>query len=48
MALALEHELRSVSFPAISCGVFGYPSDKGAQVGGQGLRKGAPARRQDL
>ena len=32
LALANQHGLRSVAFPAISCGVFGYPLDEAAEV----------------
>ena len=32
LALACEHELSSVAFPAISCGVFGYPLEEAAAV----------------
>ncbi len=32
LALANEHGLQSVAFPAISCGVFGYPLDEAAEV----------------
>jgi O-acetyl-ADP-ribose deacetylase (regulator of RNase III) len=31
-ALVEEHELTSVSFPAISCGVYGYPLDRAAGI----------------
>jgi O-acetyl-ADP-ribose deacetylase len=31
LALADEHQLRSIAFPAISTGVFGYPIDKCAR-----------------
>jgi O-acetyl-ADP-ribose deacetylase (regulator of RNase III) len=30
--VADENELESVSFPAISCGVYGYPMDEAARV----------------
>ncbi|NIM02077.1 MAG: O-acetyl-ADP-ribose deacetylase [Acidobacteria bacterium] len=32
LALAVEYGLRSIAFPAISCGVFGYPPDEAANV----------------
>ena len=32
LKLATEHGLRSVAFPAISCGVFGYPIELAARV----------------
>jgi O-acetyl-ADP-ribose deacetylase (regulator of RNase III) len=32
LAIAREHGLRSVAFPAISCGVYGYPLAEGARV----------------
>jgi O-acetyl-ADP-ribose deacetylase (regulator of RNase III) len=30
--LAHEHELTSIAFPAISCGVYGYPMDQGCRI----------------
>ncbi len=30
--LALDHQLRSIAFPAISTGVYGYPSDQAAKI----------------
>ena len=32
LAIAEEYDLKSVAFPAISCGVFGYPLDRAAVV----------------
>jgi O-acetyl-ADP-ribose deacetylase len=31
-ALAREHELHSLAFPAISCGIYGYPIDKAVKI----------------
>jgi len=30
--LAVAHEIRSIAFPAISCGVYGYPLDAAARI----------------
>ncbi|SMF52129.1 O-acetyl-ADP-ribose deacetylase (regulator of RNase III), contains Macro domain [Alteromonadaceae bacterium Bs31] len=32
LILAEKHQLRSIAFPAISCGVYGYPHQQAAQV----------------
>ena len=32
LALAAQHRLRSIAFPAISCGVYGYPLDQAASI----------------
>jgi O-acetyl-ADP-ribose deacetylase (regulator of RNase III) len=32
LRLAAEHDLRRIAFPAISCGVYGYPIEEAAQV----------------
>jgi O-acetyl-ADP-ribose deacetylase (regulator of RNase III) len=38
IALAVEHGLRSIGFPAISCGVYGYPPEQAARVATTTLR----------
>lgn len=38
LALAAEHGLRSVAFPAISCGIFGYPIDRAAGIAVREIR----------
>ncbi len=37
---AQEHGLKSVAFPAISCGAYGYPLDQAATVALEALRDG--------
>ena len=32
LALAVEHDVRSIAFPAISCGVYGYPVREAAEI----------------
>jgi len=32
LALARDHQIRSVAFPAISCGIYGYPIDEAATI----------------
>ena len=43
LSLAGQHGLKSVAFPAISCGVYGYPLDEAADVALKACRKGAGA-----
>jgi O-acetyl-ADP-ribose deacetylase (regulator of RNase III) len=32
LALAVEHDVRSVAFPAISTGIYGFPADRAAAI----------------
>lgn len=32
LRLAQQHQLRSIAFPAISCGIYGYPLDQAAAI----------------
>ena len=40
LALAREHHVQRVAFPAVSCGVYGYPVDKAASVALHALEQG--------
>ncbi|RAO76864.1 O-acetyl-ADP-ribose deacetylase [Dyella jiangningensis] len=43
MALALDHDVDSIAFPAISCGIYGYPPERAAPVALRSLRASIPA-----
>jgi len=32
LSLAMTHQLKSIAFPAISCGVYGYPLDQACRI----------------
>jgi O-acetyl-ADP-ribose deacetylase (regulator of RNase III) len=32
MKLAVENEIKTIAFPAISCGIYGYPLDQAARI----------------
>ena len=38
LVLAVEHNLRTIAFPAISTGVYGYPKDEAAAVASQAIQ----------
>jgi O-acetyl-ADP-ribose deacetylase (regulator of RNase III) len=39
MALVSRHGLKSVAFPAISCGIYGYPIDRAASIAVREIRE---------
>ncbi|MCX7515070.1 O-acetyl-ADP-ribose deacetylase [Frateuria sp. STR12] len=44
LQLASEHGLRSIAFPAISCGAYGYPPELAAEVACASLRRALAAK----
>jgi O-acetyl-ADP-ribose deacetylase (regulator of RNase III) len=42
LRLAAEHDIASIAFPAISCGVFGYPPDQAVDIAVRTVRAHAP------
>jgi O-acetyl-ADP-ribose deacetylase len=38
LALAVQHALRTIAFPAISTGIYGYPKDEAAEVASRAIR----------
>ena len=43
LALAEQHELEGIAFPAISCGIYGYPLEAAASIAIAELRRQRPA-----
>ena len=38
IALARDHQVQSIAFPAISCGIYGFPVDEAAQIAVREIR----------
>jgi len=45
LALAAEHDIRTLAFPAISCGVYGYPPEEAVEVAVRECRAGLERHR---
>jgi O-acetyl-ADP-ribose deacetylase (regulator of RNase III) len=43
LRLAFEHGVRSIAFPSISCGIFGYPLESAARIAMTQAREWAAA-----
>jgi len=43
LALARQHELRTLAFPAISCGIYGYPVEDAVAIAVREVRAGIAA-----
>ena len=41
LELAERHSIRSIAFPAISCGAYGYPLERAAAIAAQSVRRWA-------
>ena len=41
--LAREHEVRSIAFPAISTGIYGFPADRAARIAVETVKAGVDA-----
>lgn len=43
LSVAAEHHLASIAFPAISCGVYGYPIEQACEIAVQAVKTGLQA-----
>ena len=39
LALAVQHRVTSIAFPAISCGVFGFPAERASEIAVREIRR---------
>jgi O-acetyl-ADP-ribose deacetylase (regulator of RNase III) len=44
LALAHDHQVQSIAFPAISCGIYGFPIDEAAEIAVRETRHASAAR----